>query len=192
MILVSSTLLLRYMGKLSVGTMIMGHDDMDGFSIYYVDNEGLRSKGKLFAVGSGSTYAYRYAPEPLSARTPCPGAVYKWHRVNSGQHGTTGRPHPLILREGLTLTCRGSWCSILDAGYRADLTVEEAKLLGIRAIRHATYRDAFSGGFINVYLIRKDGWERIARVDSGYLELSEVDAPGGKAAERRGEERPPS
>lgn len=49
----------RYLGKLSVGTMVMGYDDRDGFSIYYVDNEGVRSKGKRFAVGSGSTYAYR-------------------------------------------------------------------------------------------------------------------------------------
>jgi hypothetical protein len=39
--------------------MVMGYDDRDGFSIYYVDNEGVRSKGKRFAVGSGSTYAYR-------------------------------------------------------------------------------------------------------------------------------------
>jgi 20S proteasome alpha/beta subunit len=49
----------RYMGKLSVGTMVMGHDEQEGFSIYYVDNEGVRTRGRLFAVGSGSTYAYR-------------------------------------------------------------------------------------------------------------------------------------
>jgi 20S proteasome subunit beta 5 len=56
------------------------------------------------------------------------------------------------------------------------MSVEEAKALGLRAIRHATYRDAFSGGFINVYLVRKDGWERIARVDSGHMDM-DIQAP---------------
>ncbi|KAJ3117334.1 hypothetical protein HDU96_007124 [Phlyctochytrium bullatum] len=37
---------------------------------------------------------------------------------------------------------------VLDAGYRDDLTVEEAIDLGRRAIFHATYRDAYSGGFV--------------------------------------------
>lgn len=106
-------------------------------------------------------------------------------------------------------------CSILDSGYRWDMSIEEAKDLGLRAIRsananapnrlsmglwsistliesfvwstwlrfadvcltvyagcrHATYRDAFSGGFINVYLIQKDGWRRLTRVDSGLLNM---------------------
>ena len=61
--------------------------------------------------------------------------------------------------------------SILDAGYRSDMTIEEAKSLGLQAIRHATYRDAFSGGYINIFLVRSTGWEQIAKVDSGFLEL---------------------
>lgn len=102
-----------------MGTMILGYDPVDKFSIYYVDNEGVRTRGNLFAVGSGSTYAY----------------------------------------------------SILDAGYRPDLSIEEAKDLGLRAIRHATYRDAFSGGFVNVYLVQASGWRRLTRVDGGFLSL---------------------
>jgi len=117
-----------------MGTMVLGHDPEDGFSIYYVDNDGTRSKGKLFAVGSGSTYAY----------------------------------------------------SILDAGYRADMSVEEAKELGLRAIRHATYRDAFSGGFVNIYLVQASGWRRIARVDGGFLSLPPLGA--GEEGESRKEE----
>lgn len=48
--------------------------------------------------------------------------------------------------------------------------------------RHATYRDAFSGGFINVYLIQKDGWRRLTRVDSGLLNMdgTEVKEKGEK------------
>lgn len=37
----------------------------------------------------------------------------------------------------------------LRQGYREDLTPEEAYDLGRRAIYHATYRDAYSGGTVN-------------------------------------------
>ncbi|KAJ3636436.1 hypothetical protein Zmor_003880 [Zophobas morio] len=42
---------------LSMGTMLAGWDKR-GPGLYYVDNDGTRLKGKLFSVGSGSTYAY--------------------------------------------------------------------------------------------------------------------------------------
>ena len=55
---------------------------------------------------------------------------------------------------------------ILDTEKRFDLNVEEAIALGIKAIRHATFRDAYSGGFINVYLITKEeGWKRVFSQD---------------------------
>ena len=38
--------------NLSLGTMLMGYDSREGFSIYYVDNSGVRIKGDMFAVGS--------------------------------------------------------------------------------------------------------------------------------------------
>lgn len=38
---------------------------------------------------------------------------------------------------------------ILDAGYKYDLSVEDAIDLGRRAIFHATFRDAYSGGFVS-------------------------------------------
>jgi len=70
-----------------------------------------------------------------------------------------------------SLPSSSSPCSILDSNHRDDLTIEEAKELGLRAIRHATYRDPFSGGYINIFLIRNTGWERLARIDAGYLDL---------------------
>lgn len=42
---------------LSCGTMIAGWDQC-GPSLYYVDDNGMRIKGNLFSVGSGSTHAY--------------------------------------------------------------------------------------------------------------------------------------
>eukprot|EP00577_Skeletonema_sp_RCC1716_P004334 CAMPEP_0113422210 /NCGR_PEP_ID=MMETSP0013_2-20120614/28337_1 /TAXON_ID=2843 ORGANISM="Skeletonema costatum, Strain 1716" /NCGR_SAMPLE_ID=MMETSP0013_2 /ASSEMBLY_ACC=CAM_ASM_000158 /LENGTH=1367 /DNA_ID=CAMNT_0000309935 /DNA_START=266 /DNA_END=4369 /DNA_ORIENTATION=- /assembly_acc=CAM_ASM_000158 len=99
---------------LSVGTMIMGYDKRDGFSIYYIDNTGVRIKGDMFAVGSGSTFAL----------------------------------------------------GILDTEERKfDMSEEEAVALGIKAIRHATLRDAASGGFIGVYLINEKGWRKVFSQD---------------------------
>jgi 20S proteasome subunit beta 5 len=143
---------LRGMG-LSVGTMVMGYDDIpddsqhnlgddisngsnivrDGETcagggagppapaqphIYYVDDTGVRIRGDLFAVGSGSTFAL----------------------------------------------------GILDTATAPDryshMTVEEAIDLGIRAIRHATFRDAYSGGYINVFLITpQEGWKKVYTED---------------------------
>ena len=43
--------------RLSIGTQICGYDNT-GPHIFYVDNDGSRIAGKMFSVGSGSTYAY--------------------------------------------------------------------------------------------------------------------------------------
>lgn len=48
----------RYKGYgLSLGSMVCGWDK-DGPGLYYVDNDGLRVRGDLFSVGSGSPIAY--------------------------------------------------------------------------------------------------------------------------------------
>ncbi|PBP21237.1 proteasome A-type and B-type [Diplocarpon rosae] len=47
---------------------------------------------------------------------------------------------------------------VLDAEYRYDLSEEEALALGSRSILAATHRDAYSGGFINLYHVKEDGW----------------------------------
>merc|ERR1712010_273858 len=51
-------ILYNYAGQgLSVGTMIAGWDKT-GPQLYYVDSDGSRLHGKVFSVGSGSTFAY--------------------------------------------------------------------------------------------------------------------------------------
>lgn len=48
----------QYKGRgLSMGTMFTG-SDKNGAHLYYIDNDATRLKGKLFAVGSGGTFAY--------------------------------------------------------------------------------------------------------------------------------------
>ena len=38
---------------------------------------------------------------------------------------------------------------VLDSGYDWDMSVKDALDLGQRAIYHATFRDAYSGGVVN-------------------------------------------
>lgn len=53
-----ANIMFNYKGMgLSMGVMISGWDKR-GPGLYYVDSEGNRFDGNLFAVGSGSTYAY--------------------------------------------------------------------------------------------------------------------------------------
>ncbi|XP_011184652.1 proteasome subunit beta type-5-like [Zeugodacus cucurbitae] len=54
---------------------------------------------------------------------------------------------------------------VLDSGYKNDLEDQEAYELGRRAIYHATFRDAYSGGIIRVYHLKKDGWIKISEDD---------------------------
>jgi 20S proteasome subunit beta 5 len=54
---------------------------------------------------------------------------------------------------------------VLDQGYDYDMSVPEAIELGKRSIFHATHRDAASGGVINVYHVKEDGWVKISGED---------------------------
>jgi 20S proteasome subunit beta 5 len=47
---------------------------------------------------------------------------------------------------------------VLDAEYKYELSDEDALELGRRSILAATHRDAYSGGFINLYHVKEDGW----------------------------------
>jgi len=58
---------------------------------------------------------------------------------------------------------------ILDTFYRKDLSVDEAIDLGKRAIYHATHRDAYSGGVINVYHVQPTGWVKVFSDDMNVL-----------------------
>lgn len=47
---------------------------------------------------------------------------------------------------------------VLDAEYHYDLSEEDALELGRRSILAATHRDAYSGGYINLYHVKESGW----------------------------------
>ncbi|XP_002730946.1 proteasome subunit beta type-5-like [Saccoglossus kowalevskii] len=54
---------------------------------------------------------------------------------------------------------------VLDSGYRYELSVQEAYDLGQRAIYHATHRDAYSGGVVNLYHMKETGWIKVSQND---------------------------
>ncbi|XP_078075435.1 proteasome subunit beta type-8-like [Mustelus asterias] len=58
---------------------------------------------------------------------------------------------------------------VVDSGYRYDLGVEDACDLARRAIYHATHRDAYTGGFVNMYHMREDGWIKVSKDNVGEL-----------------------
>mmetsp|Transcript_39 Transcript_39/g.127 ORF Transcript_39/g.127 Transcript_39/m.127 type:complete len:281 (+) Transcript_39:260-1102(+) len=66
---------------------------------------------------------------------------------------------------------------VLDEGYKWDLTVDEAVELGRRAIYHATFRDAVSGGTVSVYHVTKDGWTKVSGTDVGELHFDYYPTP---------------
>lgn len=56
---------------------------------------------------------------------------------------------------------------VLDAEYNYDMSEEQALELGSRSILAATHRDAFSGGFINLYHVKESGWVKHGFTDVG-------------------------
>ncbi|XP_044136447.1 proteasome subunit beta type-11 [Bufo gargarizans] len=59
--------------------------------------------------------------------------------------------------------------SIIDEGYRPGMEEEEARQLARRSVCHAGRRDAYSGGFVDVYWVREEGCERDPREDQVQL-----------------------
>nr|POE93603.1 proteasome subunit beta type-5 [Quercus suber] len=55
---------------------------------------------------------------------------------------------------------------VLDAEYKYDLEDDVALELGKRSILAATHRDAFSGGYINLYHVKEEGWVRHGFMDT--------------------------
>ncbi|KNC71328.1 hypothetical protein SARC_16134, partial [Sphaeroforma arctica JP610] len=45
--------------------------------------------------------------------------------------------------------------------YDFEMETKDAIEVGRRAIFQATHRDAYSGGQVNVYHVKEEGWERV-------------------------------
>jgi len=79
---------------------------------------------------------------------------------------------------------------VLDQGFHHDLSIDEAVELGKRAIYHATHRDAYSGGTINVYYIGPNGWIKKFSADMNELHYGQYAAEKLADAARRSAQKP--
>lgn len=84
-------------------------------------------------------------------------------KAKKDEDGGEGRPY-FSVGSGSTYAY-----GVLDQGYKWDMTAAEAEDLGKRAIYHATHRDAYSGGYVQVYHVKETGWEKVFRDDSKVL-----------------------
>lgn len=64
---------------------------------------------------------------------------------------------------------------VMDSGYKYELSVEDAYELGKRSIYHATHRDAYSGGVVNLYHMKETGWIKVSQSDVTELHYKYAD-----------------
>lgn len=117
----------------------------------------LRHKSRISVAAASKILAnlvYSYKGMGLSMGTMCAGVT-----------PTEGPALYYIDSDGTRLAgnlfCVGSGQTfaygVLDAEYRYDMEDEEALQLGKRSILAATHRDAYSGGYINLYIVKEKG-----------------------------------
>lgn len=118
----------------------------------------LRHKRRISVAAASkilSNLVYSYKGMGLSMGTMCAGVTPQegpaLYYIDS--EGTRLAGNLFCVGSGQTFAY-----GVLDAEYRYNLTEEEALELGSRSILAATHRDAFSGGFINLYHVKEDGW----------------------------------
>ncbi|KAM4854060.1 proteasome subunit beta type-11 [Thomomys bottae] len=66
---------------------------------------------------------------------------------------------------------------VLDRSYHYEMSVQEAYALARYAVAHATHRDAYSGGSIDLFHVRESGWEHVSRSDVCTLNTQLQDLP---------------
>ncbi|KUI57220.1 Proteasome subunit beta type-5 [Cytospora mali] len=120
----------------------------------------LRHKRRISVAAASKILAnlvYQYKGMGLSMGTMCAGVTKEegpaLYYIDSD--GTRLAGNLFCVGSGQTFAY-----GVLDAEYRYDLTAEEALELGSRSILAATHRDAYSGGYINLYHVKEEGWVR--------------------------------
>ncbi|EGF76856.1 hypothetical protein BATDEDRAFT_14510, partial [Batrachochytrium dendrobatidis JAM81] len=124
----------------------------------------LRNKERISVAAASkllSNMVYGYKGMGLSMGTMITG----WDKQGPGlfyvdSDGQRLKNHMFSVGSGSTYAY-----GVLDAGYDYDLSVNDAIDLARRSIYHATFRDAYSGGSVNVYHVQQDGWKFISNTD---------------------------
>jgi len=120
----------------------------------------LRNKDRISVAAASKILAnifYNYRGQGLSCGTMVAG----WdktgaHLYSVDDHGDRHDLNVCSVGSGSTYAY-----GVLDSGYKWDLTVDEAKELGMRSIYHATHRDGASGGVVRVYHVHEGGWTKL-------------------------------
>eukprot|EP00039_Didymoeca_costata_P018302 m.332974 g.332974 ORF g.332974 m.332974 type:complete len:281 (-) comp17038_c0_seq1:2208-3050(-) len=131
----------------------------------------LRNKERISVAAASKLLAnmvYRYKGMGLSMGT----MVCGWDKKGPGlfyvdSDGTRLENDMFSVGSGATYAY-----GVMDEGYRYDLSVEEARELGRSAIFHATHRDAYSGGQVNLYHMMENGWVKVSATNVGPLYYS--------------------
>ncbi|KAJ1898672.1 Proteasome subunit beta type-5 [Kickxella alabastrina] len=128
----------------------------------------LRNKKRISVAAASKLLAnlvYRYKGMGLSMGTMVAG----WDESGPGLYYVDSEGQRVV--NDLFSVGSGSTFAygVLDSHYRFDMSVDEAKDLGRRAIYHATHRDAYSGGIVRMYWVKEDGWVAYPLEDVGEL-----------------------
>ncbi|THW24961.1 proteasome-domain-containing protein [Aureobasidium pullulans] len=118
----------------------------------------LRHKRRISVAAASKILAnlvYQYKGMGLSMGTMCAGVTPQegpaLYYIDSD--GTRLAGNLFCVGSGQTFAY-----GVLDAEYSYDLSDEDALELGRRSILAATHRDAYSGGYINLYHVKEEGW----------------------------------
>lgn len=137
----------------------------------------LRNKERISVAGASKILAnmiYSYKDMGLSMGTMIAG----WDKRGPGLYyvgddGTRITNNIFSVGSGSTYAY-----GVLDSDYRWDMTDTEAYELGRKAIYHATYRDAMSGGMVRTYHMKSTGWVKISEEDVTELHYKYKKASG--------------
>lgn len=128
----------------------------------------LRNKERISVAAASKLLAntlYSYRGYGLSVGTMIAG----WDKTGPALYYVDNDGTRLQAKDSMPYFSVGSGSTyaygVLDAGWKYDLTEQEAVDLGARAIWHATHRDSYSGGINNLYLVKPEGWVRIHSMD---------------------------
>ncbi|KAF9176849.1 Proteasome subunit beta type-5, partial [Haplosporangium sp. Z 767] len=138
----------------------------------------LRNKERISVAAASkilSNMVYEYKGMGLSMGTMITG----WDKTGPqlfyvDSDGTRMRGERFSVGSGSTFAY-----GVLDTGYDYNLSVPDALELGRRAIYHATHRDAYSGGSVNVFHVKETGWEFMGNYDVGELHWEYQAQPKG-------------
>lgn len=143
-------------------------------AVFYVDSEGACIEGNMFCVGSGSQLAYAILDTVSNDEDAQKRAVESIATSGGDCEESTALLQDNSETDDVlsSKTPHTVESEVLPkvAGLAA-LSLEKAISTAVKAVRHATYRDGFSGGYINVLVVNETGIHHVKRVDSKTIPL---------------------